>query len=881
MNVPRATMRLQFHQGFTFADARSLAPYLASLGISHVYASPIMTARRGSTHGYDVVDPTRISPILGGEDEFICLVDELRRHELGIIVDIVPNHMAIGNENTWWMDVLARGRESRYAKYFDIDWDSPRIDLRGKVLLPVLGRPLGEVLDAGEITFAYDPERGNFVIRYFDHVFPIAANACFTDNSVAPFNLASPAGREQLRDLLERQHYRLAWWRTANEEINWRRFFDINELAAIRVEDDEVFEAVHATLFHLYAAGLIDGIRVDHIDGLSQPQKYCRRMRQRLFELERGRPAEAPLGRAYFVVEKILASDESLPIGWHVDGTTGYDFMDEASGLLHAKRGEQPLGELWRRVSGRPDDFGVEEVLARRQILQGSFSAQRDATVEALYAIAQCETATRDYSRSAICRALTEILIHFPVYRTYARVGCASQADYRFVLSAVERARQTCADSDAGLVATLGNWLSGLRIKPELDQLQAIALARFQQLSAPLCAKAVEDTAFYRYGRLISRNDVGFDPRRFAYATAEFHQKFQARARQFPHAMLTTATHDHKRGEDVRTRLAVLSEIPEHWTRALERWLGLSAPRRRMLHDMPSTGDAAILFQTIVGAWPDGLTTTDQQGLAAYSRRLVLWQEKALREAKLHSDWAEPNRAYEAAATGFINWIFSGSSELLPEIAEFVQNIRVAGAAKSLAQTLLKLTAPGVPDLYQGTDYWDFSLVDPDNRSPVDFTARRISLDALPAYPPSGADGRIKQLLIARALAARKKIPQLFSTGQYRPLEIVGASADNVVGFARVLQDSAAITLFYRFSAQLLGSETLNISSLCGKSTRLLIPRELQGTFADALLTDELVSIGPEADLGQIFRCLPVALLIKASDNRPSQRFEEPVYTNR
>jgi malto-oligosyltrehalose synthase len=878
MNVPRATMRLQFHQGFTFADARSLAPYLASLGISHVYASPIMTARRGSTHGYDVVDPTRISPVLGGEDEFLCLVNELRRHELGIIVDIVPNHMAIGKENTWWMDVLARGRESRYAKYFDIDWDSPRVDLRGKVLLPVLGRPLGEVLDAGEITFAYDPERGNFVIRYFDHILPIAANSFSADNSGAALNLISPAGREQLQDLLERQHYRLAWWRTANEDINWRRFFDINELAAIRIEDDEVFEAIHATLFRLYASGWIDGVRVDHIDGLSQPKKYCRRMRERLSELEPRRPADAPLGGAYFIVEKILACNESLPIAWPVDGTTGYDFMDEASGLLHHERGEGPLGELWRRVSGRTEDFGVEEELARRQILQRSFSAQCDATVEALYAIAQSEAATRDYSPCAIGGALTEILVHFPVYRIYATVGCASQADYRFVAFAVERARRTCAPDKARLVNTLGNWLSGPRIKPELDQLQAVALARFQQLSAPLCAKAVEDTAFYRYGRLISRNDVGFDARCFGYSTGEFHRKIQARERQFPHAMLATATHDHKRGEDVRTRLAVLSEIPEHWARALERWLDLSAPLRRMLHGMPSSGDAAILFQTIVGAWPDGLTSTDQQGLAAYSKRLVLWQQKAIREAKLHSDWAEPNRAYEAAATNFIDWIFSGSSELLVEIAEFVRNIRVAGAAKSLAQTLLKLTAPGVPDLYQGTDYWDFSLVDPDNRSPVDFTARRISLDALPTYPPSGADGRIKQLLIARALAARKKIPQLFSTGQYRPVEIVGPSADNVVGFARVLQDSAAITLFYRFTAQLLGSETLNISSLCGKGTRLLIPRELQGTFADALLADELVFMGPEVDLGQIFRCLPVALLIKASDNRPPQRFEEPVY---
>ena len=864
-NAPRATMRLQFNDGFTFADARSLVPYLASLGISHLYASPIMSARRGSTHGYDVVDPIRISRALGGESEFCRLVSELRRHDLGLIVDIVPNHMAIGSENSWWMDVLARGRDSRYAKYFDIDWDSPRHDLRGKVLMPILDRPYSEALDAGEITFAYDRSLGNFAIRYFDHVFPVAANEVFADDAVAEFDVASPGGRERLHNLLERQHYRLAWWRSANDQINWRRFFDINELAAIRVEDDEVFEAIHATFFRLYASGLIDGIRVDHIDGLSQPGKYCRKMRERLSELERERPADIPQGCAYFVVEKILASNESLPTGWQVDGTTGYDFMDETSALLHHALGERPLGELWQRVSGRPDDFGFEEEFARRQILQRSFGSQRAATVEALYTIAQSDTATVGYSRSAICRALTEILAHFPVYRIYTRVGCASQSDREFLFSAVARARSTCAPGDANLVAALGNWLSGQRIRPEFDQLQAVALARFQQLSTPLCAKAVEDTAFYRYGRLISRNDVGFNPRRFAYSTAEFHRKMEARNSQSPRTMLATATHDHKRGEDVRARLAVLSEIPGDWTRTLERWLDLSASHRRLSHDMPSAGDVAILFQTIVGAWPDGLMITDQRGLAAYCKRLMLWQQKALREAKLHSDWAEPNRAYEAAASDFIAWLFSGSSELLPEIAGFVQRIHAAGAAKSLAQTLLKLTAPGVPDFYQGAEYWDFSLVDPDNRTPVDFTARQASLEAMPLRPPTSLDSRLKQFLIVRVLAARKKTAQLFSAGRYIPLEIAGPSTDNFVAFARVLHDYAAITLFCRLTAQLFGSsDFLSISTLCRRGTRLLIPPDLQGSFADALLADESVPFGPEVDVGQILRRLPVALLVKA-----------------
>jgi malto-oligosyltrehalose synthase len=865
-------MRLQFNSDFTFADARALVSYLASLGISHVYASPIMTARRGSMHGYDVVNPAQISPVLGGEDEFISLVDELRRYELGIIVDIVPNHMATGNENAWWMDVLAKGRESRYAKYFDIDWNSPRADLRGKILLPILARPLCEVLNAGEITLSRDSERDCFVIRYFDHVLPIAANTSLTADPLGAFNPSSPSGRERLRALLQRQHYRLAWWRRASEEINWRRFFDINDLAAIRVEDDEVFEAVHAVVFRLYAAGWIDGIRVDHIDGLARPNAYCRRMRERLGELERIRPAGAPQGRAYFIVEKILARNEAIPVRWDVDGTTGYDFMDEASALLHDERGEQPLGDLWQRISGRAEHFDSEEELARRQILQGSFAAQLNAAVEPLYAITQAQATTRDYSRSALCRALTEILIHFRVYRIYARVGCASQADREFLSSAVGRAGQTCAPVDTSLVEVLGQWLSGARIKPELDPLQSVALIRFQQLSAPLCAKAVEDTAIYRYGRLLSRNDVGFDPRHFASSITNFHDRMQRRASLIPHAMLATATHDHKRGEDVRARLAVLSEIPGHWTRALDRWLDLSASCRSKSHDMPSTGDAAILFQTIVGAWPDGLMKTDRQGLRTYCQRVAAWQRKALREAKLYSDWVEPNQKYEAAANDFLEWIFFGSPELLAEITEFVENVRAAGAVKSLAQTLLKLTAPGVPDFYQGTEYWDFSLVDPDNRSPVDFAARRTSFAALTSHPPTGIDHRIKQFLIARVLAVRRSLPDLFSKGSYKSLEIVGSASENFIGFARVLDGAAVITLFCRFTAQLFGRNDIqNLCSLLRKDARLLITPELQGTFTNALL-DERISIGDEIDLNRILRDLPVALLVKTSDHWPAAR---------
>jgi (1->4)-alpha-D-glucan 1-alpha-D-glucosylmutase len=868
MTAPRATMRLQFHRGFTFADARSLTSYFASLGISHVYASPIMTARPESMHGYDVIDPSRINPELGGEEAFRSLVDELRRHGLGLIVDIVPNHMAIGSGNMWWREVLAHGRDSRYAKYFDIDWNPPNPGLRDKVLLPVFGRPYGDALAAGELTLARDDDSSTFVVRYFDHVFPVAADTVVTDAAPADFEPTSPRGRGLLHDLLEKQHYRLAWWRTANDEINWRRFFDINELAAIRVEDDEVFEAVHAAMLRLYAEGLIDGVRVDHIDGLSQPANYCRKLRQRLSALEAQRPARAPPGPAYFVVEKILARHESLPDNWQTDGTTGYDFMDEVSALQHDEAGEPPLRELWQRVSGRPGDFDSEEELARRQILERSFSAQRDAAVESLHAMAQSDLKTRDYSRAAIRRCLTEILAHFPVYRIYARSGHASRSDCVFLSQAIARATKTCFASEAWLVATLGDWLSGKQVHPGLDRLQNVALARIQQLSAPLSAKAVEDTAFYRYGRLISRNDVGFDVRQFGCSTAEFHRKMQTRAAELPRAMLATATHDHKRGEDVRARLAVLSELPHEWARSVERWIGLAAPHCRTAggERMPSAGDLAILFQTIVGAWPLNLTPGDQPALAAYSARIAAWQQKALREAKLHSDWSEPNEPYESATRDFITWLFSGPSELLTEIAAFGRRIAPPGAANGLAQVLVKLTAPGVPDIYQGTEYWDLSLVDPDNRSPVDFAARQETLRSSSAaeLTANWNDGRIKQFMIARVLAVRKKIPELFSDGAYLPLETEGPLAPHIVAFARVSPKSAAIIIFCRFTARLMNGEDLAaLPFVRCKNSRVIVPPALQGCFSDALTLERPLSIGADIEVKEILNRLPVALLVK------------------
>jgi (1->4)-alpha-D-glucan 1-alpha-D-glucosylmutase len=867
MTVPRATMRLQFHRGFTFAHARSLAGYFAALGVSHIYASPIMTARPGSPHGYDVIDPAHVNPELGGEDELRRLVAELRRHALGLIVDIVPNHMAIGNGNRWWTDVLARGLDSPYARYFDIDWQPPNPNLRGKVLLPVLGRPYGDALEAGEVTVARDDDRSRFVIRYFDHTFPIRVDDAAAPIAHADFDPSSSRGRGMLHALLERQHYRLAWWRTANDEINWRRFFDINELAALRVEDEEVFDAVHAKVLRLYAEGQIDGIRVDHIDGLAQPQDYCRKLRARLSALEHERPTHSPTGPAYFVVEKILASNERLPAEWQTDGTTGYDFMDQASALLHNPAGEQPLSEFWQRMSGRPSDFASEEELARRQILERSFSAQRGTVVALLQTIAQSDLKDRDYTREAIRRCLTEILAHFPVYRTYAWVGQASASGNMFLDQAVARASETCLPADKTLVTTLGHWLSGKLAHQGLDEVQNVALARFQQLSAPLCAKAVEDTAFYRYGRLISRNDVGFNVRQFACSTGDFHRKMANRAAAFRHAMLATATHDHKRGEDVRARLAVLSELPQEWTQAVERWIALSEPHRAVVQGehVPSTGDLVILFQTVVGAWPLDLVPDDRSALSAYGKRIAVWQQKALREAKLHSDWSEPNGAYERATRDFIAQLFDGPSTLLNDIAAFVRRVAPAGAANGLAQTLVKLMAPGVPDVYQGTEYWDFSLVDPDNRSPVDFAVRQKTLagNGIVELAQHWPDGRIKQFAIAKLLAVRKKAPHLFSDGAYVPLEVTGPLAEHVVAFARCWEGCTAIVTFCRFTTKLLSADNPHaLPFLCCRNTHIRIPADLCGVFSEVFTGERTLSLHSDAEVEQILKGLPVTVLI-------------------
>jgi (1->4)-alpha-D-glucan 1-alpha-D-glucosylmutase len=739
---PRATYRLQFNSDFTFAAAEAIVPYLDRLGISHVYASPITAAVSGSPHGYDVIDPTRINPELGGEDGFRSLVEALHARGMGVIIDIVPNHMGVaGGENTYWNDVLRNGAGSRYARWFDVDWDQP-------LLLPILGAPLGEVIAAEDL-------------RLVDGRLELYGS------EGPPLRPDVPAEGD-LRALVEAQHYRLASWRTANDELNWRRFFTVNDLAGVRVEEPAVFDATHALYFALYEQGLIDGVRVDHVDGLADPAGYCRSLRER-FDAIGGADR-----RCYIVIEKILAGDEPLATDWQTDGTSGYDFMREVTGVLHAPEGAAPLGALWQRISGRPADFTQEALTARQQLLGWNFTAQAEACVAAFAALAKSaarsHTAFEAVTSGMLRRAIERLLWVFPVYRSYGLGNNGPASDGAVLDRALADSVAFCPPGEAEIAQYIVEWLAGRG--PGDAALAAEAVRRFQQLSAPIAAKAVEDTAFYRHGVLLSTNDVGFAPELFALDTDAFHAAMAVRLADFPHAMLATATHDHKRGEDVRARLAVLSGIADLWVEYVARWSGMATP---LASDIDA-GDRYVLFQTLFGAWPMSGPDTD------FGDRIKAWQTKALREAKLRSSWEAPDEAYEERCADLVDALL-GDADFVEDMTALVRRTAPAATANSLALAVLRNTVPGVPDCYQGSELEDLSLVDPDNRRPVDYGTRAAVLDV--------ADDPLSKLqLVARLLAARRDAPALFADGDYQPAHVSGARAGHILAFTRTLGDA-------------------------------------------------------------------------------------------
>lgn len=928
-----ATLRLQFHKNFTFSDAIPYIDYFASLGITHIYSSPILTARENSTHGYDIVDPTLINMELGGIRGFKEFVRALRSAGMGLIIDIVPNHMGVGGyENPWWQHVFEWGQSSPYAFWFDIDWYPTDPALHNKVLAPFLGEPYGDVLEKGDITLSFNQRDGRLLAQYFGHHFPIALkdyagilakaktpglspiiaslkeinfalryseiedqveqvlNALkefgaskegrqAIEAALAYYNAATRDGRQALHELLDRQNYRLTWWRNSADEINWRRFFEVCELAGVRVELDEVFDATHALIFELFEQGLIDGVRLDHIDGLAHPQEYCTKLWTRLESLVSKRPKGLQYS-PYIIAEKILEGQEWLRTEWHLQGTTGYEFMDQVSALLHDPRGAEPLATAWRDLAKDPYDFTRHVHNSRRQLLSENLVGEFNATAVALHRIARADLHTRDYSLAAIKRVLMELLVHFPVYRTYVSCCGPDEADKAILLKIANRAKQTMSNVDRPLLDIVISWLSADLVQQwpesEVSDLSQRAITRFQQLTPPLVAKSVEDTAFYRYGRLLSRNEVGGDPSQMSLSVPEFHKICSTRQRLYPQTMLTTATHDHKRGEDVRARITVLSQISQRWTDLVTEWQQTNARFHMDLmseenpdatYNAPRPHHEVMLYQMLVGAWPYELSVDDRQGMKNYAERLDGWLVKSIREAKRISNWTQANTTYENACRDFLFNILDidKNAAFLYNVSSFVQEISASGAVNSLSQTLLRMTTPGVPDLYQGTELWDFTLVDPDNRRPVDYETRRHLFNEeveLNCKSLSWKNGAVKQHVISKTLQFRREHFDLFRDGSYIPLEISGPRAVHALAFMRSNEHESVIVVVSRLThAFTEGGKGLAFTAGHWQSTYVQLPTLTNGEMQDVLSGQRYHIYSGKIDIGKLFTQLPVALL--------------------
>ena len=857
--IPIATYRLQLTADFNFEAATDVVPYLKALGITHLYASPFLKARKGSTHGYDIVDHTKFNPELGGEAGFERLSKALREHDLGLILDFVPNHVGVHfADNPWWLDVLEWGPASPHAASFDIDWEQLPHRSRGGVLLPILGSSYGQALERGEIELRYDADEGCFSAWYFEHQLPIAperygeilrmaikeADAEQSTPGKDMLALASryaglrrpnrkeaPDFKAQLKSisgsaeviargldayragpdraaptlalhhLLERQHYRLGHWRLASSDINYRRFFDINTLAGLRVEDAGTFEAIHRLVRRLIGEEKLQGLRLDHIDGLRDPVQYFQRLRRLVREAQGDRAAPF-----YVVIEKILGEQEKLPAFSGVHGTTGYEWMNAITQALIDGRGQEPLDEIWRQISNRSPQ--LEPILkeAKRRVLETLLASEFTVLTRALARIASGHYSTRDYSADSLRQALELYVLHFPVYRTYLTSSGSTPHDRRLISETIERARADWFAADDGIFDFLRDTLTLDLVDPGRAAHSTPRVRRFalkvQQFTGPMMAKSLEDTAFYRYHRLLALNEVGGDPAAKALSVEAFHGMMRTRAKAWPHGMTATATHDTKRGEDARARIMALAEIPGEWTSAVARWKLLNAPH--VLADgnfrAPSATFEYMLYQALLGAWqPDDVS---------FAERMQEYALKAAREGKQETSWLNPHEPYEAGVKNFIAKILDPalSGEFLGSLQTLAQRLSLLGALNSLSQITLKATMPGVPDFYQGTELWDFSLVDPDNRRPVDFAARARLLETLeePDWDRlvrEWPSGHLKLAWTRQLLKLRTGLAAAFTDGDYAPLEVTGQHRDHFIAFARRQGREAAIVVVPRWFA--------------------------------------------------------------------------------
>jgi (1->4)-alpha-D-glucan 1-alpha-D-glucosylmutase len=857
--APLATCRLQLRPEFTFEDAARVVPYLAALGISHLYLSPVFAAAPGSTHGYDVVDHGRVNPTLGGLSGLYTLAAAARDHDMGLILDIVPNHVGIaGGANPWWRDVMRSGRRSRFASFFDIDWEGQPQMSSGVLVYPVLGQSFGAALEAGELR-AGRAEDGELVVHYFDHSYPLAtetylealglpppdlrqqlsatpdfdeyvglleglrdAPAGEADSLLAGFRklltvepalqahvderLAALAGTpgepatfDRLEALLRRQHYRLASWRVSGEEMNYRRFFDVNDLAAIRVEQPEVFEAVHALTRDLLANDVATGLRVDHVDGLYDPHAYLDRLHALA---EEAMAAHSP-ARFSLHVEKILAEGEELPASWPVDGTTGYDFLAVAGDLLVDPAGEQGLTATYEEFTGDRQDFAAISFAARRRVAERSFAGEMNVLALQLHRIAQGHRLHRDLTLRALREALAALLACFPVYRTYLEDDQPRRVDAAVIRGAAREAQRRDPNVTHEALAFLIEVLLVEGVLSDEERARRLHFRRrFEQISGPVMAKGMEDTTFFRYHRLLALNEVGGEPGRFGRSPEQVHRWFERRAQAWPLALSATTTHDTKRGEDARMRLSVLSELPREWRTEVRAWARLN---RRWLADAqgrqaPEPNMEYYLYQTLVAAW-EGRSDAD------FQRRVADHIVKAAREARLQTSWIYPDEAYESALAAFTRAVLDRrrSARFLERLARFVTRLAPAASVNSLALLALKCLAPGIPDFYQGSEWADHSLTDPDNRRLVDWAARTADRSAASLLPPEPVARAAKPWLTRKLLRLRCEHADLVSAGAYRPLAVEGPLAPNLFAFSREHAACRLVAVVPRHVARLVG----------------------------------------------------------------------------
>jgi (1->4)-alpha-D-glucan 1-alpha-D-glucosylmutase len=993
--LPEGTYRLQLHAGFTFRDALALVDYLDELGVSHCYVSPFLQARPGSTHGYDIINHQVLNPEIGTPEEFDAWTGALHQHGMGLILDMVPNHMGImTDQNPWWNDVLENGPGSAYAGFFDIAWNaSPRPQLQDRVLVPTLGEPYGKVLESGQLRLEY--EAGLFRVCYFDHRFPLSPRSYASvlrprldeleqvlgrealpfleyqsiitatehlpprterdpakiaerqrEKEVIKRRLAAlveevPQVREHIEQnvrlfngqpgerhsfdlldaLLDEQPYRLAYWRVASDEINYRRFFDINDLAALSMERPEVFEATHALVLRLLAEGKLNGLRIDHVDGLYDPKQYLEHLQERyLLELARGlfesdparngvswsdiegllaeelralrregaAAAGSPLNEdsfpaqpLYVVVEKILGPGEPLQGDWPVHGTSGYNFLNVVNGLFVEGQNAREFTRLYRAFTG--DERPLADIVYQSKflILQVALSSELHMLSRQLDDLAQKDRWSRDFTLNTLRHSLREVIACFPVYRSYISAEGIHDSDRNYVETAIRRAML----KNLGISRSVFRFIRDMLLQQypdsaaDADKAEQLRFAgKFQQVTAPVMAKGLEDTAFYIYNRLVSLNEVGGDPAQFGQTPEALHRYFAERQAEYPWALSALATHDTKRGEDVRARINVLSELPRDWEDCLARWGRLNAPHRQLVDDLlvPDPNEEYLFYQTLLGAWP--LAPLGPEEHAHFVQRIQDYMTKALHEAKVHSSWINPDTVYDAAVREFVAHILDErqSREFLDDFRAFQARISHYGLFNSLSQTVLRLAAPGVPDTYQGTELWDFNLVDPDNRRPVDYEQRQRLLSDLKArlseagpdrralcreLVESRADGRIK-LFVTRELLRQRRVSNLLSAGDYLPLEPTGQGREHLFAFLRRQGESWALVAVPRLLTRLIPTlGSLPSGSEVWGDTVLPLPEAARGLHWRNVFSGEELGPGSVA-LAELLACFPVAVCL-------------------